>query len=423
MTVTDGNGCDVSGTGPYLIDQPSPIVPGNTVTGVHCFGESNGCITVTISGGTPPYTSTWSNGTSGNINCQLPAGFFSDTIRDSYGCMAIDTNIQVIQPDTIHMWSQAIINEACNLGNGSIAIGDSGGTTPYQYVWSNGNTTNFNANLSKGLYSVTVIDANGCRDSATYKIDSLPSFTMVSSLRNVFCDPLKDGWISIMVSGGNPGYQYDWSNGANTPDISGLDTGRYTLTVTDSRGCKEDTTFVIKNDSSFRVAAIPDTVTILEGDGVQLGLNISGDQARSIVWSPARNLSCTDCQNPSATPLYTTEYTVKVLSDSGCKAASSVTVTVIPQHQLYMPDAFTPNGDGHNDYWGAYGHKNAWLYVEVYVYDRWGEKVFESRDINFQWDGTYNGIPAQPGVYMYTFSVVFLDDLSYTNKGSITLLR
>jgi gliding motility-associated-like protein len=112
-----------------------------------------------------------------------------------------------------------------------------------------------------------------------------------------------------------------------------------------------------------------------------------------------------------------------VVSDSGCTAVSQALITVNPQHQIYVPNAFTPNGDGINDYWAAFGNKAVWKFCEATVWDRWGEKVFQSNDIDFQWDGKYRGEYVEPGEYVYTFKVVFIDDYSVSNKGSITVIR
>jgi gliding motility-associated-like protein len=88
-----------------------------------------------------------------------------------------------------------------------------------------------------------------------------------------------------------------------------------------------------------------------------------------------------------------------------------------------VPNAFTPNGDGINDLWEIYGNKKSWLFVEVNVFDRWGEKVFESNDINFAWDGKFKGTLMEPNVYVYVLKVTFVDDYTASNKGTVTIVR
>jgi gliding motility-associated-like protein len=202
-----------------------------------------------------------------------------------------------------------------------------------------------------------------------------------------------------------------------------------TVVVTDSRGCTIDSAFVIANDSAFSIKAIPDTVTILQGDEEQLGIQTTNNGAgnyTSVVWSPTSSLNCggdPNCLSPIATPVITTQYSITATTDSGCVSTTSTLITVIPQHQIYIPNAFTPNNDGTNDFWEAFGYKKAWIYAEVEVFDRWGEKIFQSTDINFQWDGKYRGTFVEPGEYVYAFKVVFVDDYTISNKGSITVIR
>jgi gliding motility-associated-like protein len=169
----------------------------------------------------------------------------------------------------------------------------------------------------------------------------------------------------------------------------------------------------------------PDTATINEGDGQQLGIAVYGSGVGDFqyTWTPTYGLRCTDCPDPVAAPTSTTEYSVVVTSDSGCVATSSATITVNPQHEIYVPNAFSPNNDGINDYWEIFGYKKAWVFVKVEVFDRWGEKVFESTDVDFQWDGTYRGTPVSIGVYVYSLTVTFIDGYSDHSKGTITIIK
>ena len=136
--------------------------------------------------------------------------------------------------------------------------------------------------------------------------------------------------------------------------------------ITDQRGCVFDSTFVLSNDSAFIVRPEPDTVTILQGDNTEIAVAITSRGAGlqyTYTWSPAQGLSCSDCQNATAAPTSTTQYDIEVVSDSGCVVNTQILVTVIPQHQLYLPNAFTPNADGVNDTWEVFGYKKAWIPV------------------------------------------------------------
>jgi gliding motility-associated-like protein len=108
----------------------------------------------------------------------------------------------------------------------------------------------------------------------------------------------------------------------------------------------------------------------------------------------------------------------------GCTANGKVEVVVIPTYDIFIPNAFTPNGDGNNDFFQVFGNKEAWKYFEVSVFDRWGEKVYESNDMNFMWNGEFKGKASAMGVYVYEIHLVYLDD--HTDKlfkGTVTLVR
>ena len=168
------------------------------------------------------------------------------------------------------------------------------------------------------------------------------------------------------------------------------------------------------------------SIIYLQGNTTDLAVAITSLGAGNpsdIVWTPTFGLSCSDCIFTSASPVSTTQYAIEVVSDSGCVSTTQILVTVIPQHQLYLPNAFTPNNDGINDFWEAFGNKKAWIRCSVEIFDRWGEKIFYSSDLDFKWDGKYRDNYVLPGVYIYSFKVVFVDDYTVTNTGSITLIR
>jgi len=425
VTITDGNGCRVYGPDSIPVTQPNPITAVNTPTQTSCFGGSDGSITVVPGGGTSPFTSSWSNGsTSANVTGLVP-GTYTDTLTDVNGCQYIDAGIVVGQPSPVGVSSDSVVAVACiGYSNGAVYISDTGGTPGYTYAWSPGGaTTDPLTGVPVGSYTVTVTDAHNCTATATFTVGLDSPMVLNARKSNVFCPPLHDGSITLNVSGGSPAYHYAWSNGQNDSVLTGLGVGIDSVTITDSRGCTIDTGFVIANDSAFKMIANPDTATINEGDNVQLSLIFPQDQYASITWLPTLSLSCGNCPAPIATPLVTTQYTIAAVSDSGCTANASILITVIPQHQLYIPNAFTPNNDGVNDTWEAFGNKKVWIYLSVEVFDRWGEKVFESNDIDFSWDGKYRGTPEEPGIYVYVFKVTFLDGYVVNNKGSITLIR
>jgi gliding motility-associated-like protein len=112
-----------------------------------------------------------------------------------------------------------------------------------------------------------------------------------------------------------------------------------------------------------------------------------------------------------------------VVDINGCKAEDTVTINVNTSTDIFIPNAFTPNNDGVNDQFKMFGELSNIYFLDISVFDRWGEKVFESNDPNFEWDGTYRGEPAPIGVYIYVATAVFNNGSHRDFKGSVTLLR
>lgn len=424
--ILDANNCQVFGPADSVISQPLPVTATYTVTPTKCTGSSDGCINVTPAGGTGPYTHSWSNGATTANPCNFAAGTYADTIRDSRGCMHVEANIVMTEPAPVTQTLTPTPILCPGDSNGTITVVPSGGTPGYTYQWAAplSSSSATVSGLAAGSYTVSVTDANGCTSTGSATVAPANPMIMAPKVKDVLCTPLKNGYIFVGVTGGAPAYSYLWSTGNTSDYIAGLDSGLYTITVTDGNGCTIDSTFHVQIDSSFIVRISPDTVTIDQGETVILSVDFIGSGTLAhMSWSPDSYLSCSDCTTPVASPIHTTQYTVHAVSDSGCVSDATALITVRSEHQLYVPNAFTPNNDGINDGWEAYGNKKAWRFVEVNVYDRWGERVFSSNDINFSWDGSYNGTMMEPNAYVYVIKVSYGDGYTADNKGTVTLIR
>lgn len=242
VTITDGNACTKSAS--VSITQPSASLSSSlsSSTPVSCNGGSNGSINLAVSGGTSPYTFDWSNGATTQNLTALSAGSYTVTVHDANGCTTSTASISITQPSgALAGHASSTGNVSCFGGNnGSVDLSVTGGTSPYTYNWSNGVTTQDLTNVIAGTYSVTVTDARGCTDATTGITISQPGATVsasVSSTNNVSCFGGTNGSINLTVSGGTSPYSYNWSNGANSQNLSGIVSGSYTVTVTDAHGC------------------------------------------------------------------------------------------------------------------------------------------------------------------------------------------
>ncbi|HWB62842.1 MAG TPA: gliding motility-associated C-terminal domain-containing protein, partial [Chitinophagales bacterium] len=249
------------------------------------------------------------------------------------------------------------------------------------------------------------------------------ALSVANSVHNISCTGTENGSINLSVSGGSPGYSYQWDNGSTGSSISNLSQGSYTVTITDIHNCRVTQNYTVGVDYNLQVH-IDAATTISTGQAIPLVANTTSNHDNTYTWSPTDNLTCTDCQSTNAVPTETTLYTVWVTDANGCKATDTITLNVLKgATDIFVPNAFSPNGDGNNDYFEVYGDMGAVSFFEVSVFDRWGEKVFESNDYRFKWDGTYKGEPAQIGNYVYVITAAFLNGSHKNYKGSVTLLR
>jgi gliding motility-associated-like protein len=153
--------------------------------------------------------------------------------------------------------------------------------------------------------------------------------------------------------------------------------------------------------------------------GQSTSITVSGSGTYS--WTPPGSLSCDDCQSPTASPLVTTTYIVSLVDSNGCASSDTITVIVLEEYDLFVPNAFSPNGDGHNDILYVRGTGVEW--VTLRVYDRVGEKVWETHDLMQGWDGNYHGAPMNTGIFVYYLEAKMYSGETIKKEGDITLVR
>jgi SprB repeat len=240
LTLSDLNGCSINDT--VTIGEPSAISILDSLTMPSCFAGTNGIISVNPSGGTPGYSYLWSTGDTTSSVSGLSAGGYILTITDANGCAGnYSTNLS--QPSAITV-GDSTMNPACNGGsNGFIQLLPSGGTPGYTYVWSTSDTVDLIGGLGAGTYSAEITDANGCM--ANFSTTLTEPAAIVSSGVVVNQNGGNFGSVDLTVTGGTPGFNYAWNNGATTEDISNLTAATYTVTITDANGCQLVDTFVV----------------------------------------------------------------------------------------------------------------------------------------------------------------------------------
>ncbi len=320
VTVTDAASCTATVSN-IVINEPAGMTITSSSTDVSCNGAADGSASVSVSGGSAPYTYAWSNGGTGAGISGLSGGTYSVTVTDNNGCSQVVSGIVVNEPAVLQ--ANAVATDiSCNGGSdGSITASPSGGTPPYSYAWSNGGTTATISNLSAGTYSVTVTDANNCTDVQTnITVNEPAALTATVSGTDILCNGANDGSATVTVSGGTAPYTYAWSNGATTQTASNLSAGTYTVTITDNSGCTYTPAAVTISEPPALTGSITSTnASCGNADGTAT-ITVSGGVAPySYAWSNGGTTN-------SISNLASGTYTVTVTDDNGCTITESVNV-------------------------------------------------------------------------------------------------
>jgi gliding motility-associated-like protein len=245
----------------------------------------------------------------------------------------------------------------------------------------------------------------------------MPGISVSSSSTQSSCSA-PTGTASGAASNGTSPYTYLWNNGQTAQTATGLAGGNYTVTITDASGCIATQTVTVTQQAGPTASASASVQLISLGGSSSLTATGGG----TYLWSPATGLSCTTCANPIATPSQTTNYCVTVTDANDCTDSTCLMITVdIPCGVIFIPNAFSPNGDLDDDFECVMG--NCITSMHITIYDRWGEKVFESSDQKTCWDGTYKNKPLDTGVFDYYLDAELMTGEKIHQKGNISLMR
>jgi gliding motility-associated-like protein len=326
LTVTDSKSC--TDTLSIVLNEPNPLTTTiDSVFNVSCNGLTDGFARVAANGGTPPYTYQWddpANSTTAQIN-NLSNRLYNVTVTDANQCTSTNSVI-INQPLPLATASISSVDISCfGFADGSASIVVSGGTSPYQYSWSNASDSSFIGGLSPGTYIVNVSDSNGCTLIDSVTINEPAQLQMTLDPDSISCNGFNNGTITTQVSGGITPYSFSWSNSQTTQNNVNLGPGTYTLTLTDENGCIQiDSAFIFEPDSISLNLTADDTICVNSAKLLQASAT-GGDGNYQYRW----NQGLAAFPSQSVTPSQNTTYAVSVTDGNNCPTViDSVKISV-----------------------------------------------------------------------------------------------
>jgi len=420
------------GTAGSWVNQSCPLIPYQLVaatcayacnldvttnfTNPKCYNICDGTISTVIDSGLAPIQYIWNTTDTIPNLANLCDGAYSVTITDANGCSVINT-FNLVEPNQFTLDSN-IQNVICNGdSNGQINLFNQlGGTLPYSYLWNTGGINDTLSNLSGGTYTVIVTDANSCNYTFNYTVIEPTQLLGQTVMMNANCISANNGQILASATGGTGVYNFDW--GIDTSALlQNLVPGIYQVLITDSNNCSVIIADTVGYNNLFTLYLGAD-VTIDNNSTYTLNANIAPyNNSYNYNWNPGGVTTSFLYVQPDTT----TTYIVIVNDGYGCWNTDTIVVYVLPTSYFYVPNAFSPNDDGTNDFFEALTGEIIQI-KSFRIYSRWGEMVY-SGDNGNKWDGAYRNQKCNMGVYVYCIEYTMDSDKLYMSKGDITLLR
>ncbi len=355
-----------------------------------------------------------------------------------------DSDEVVVAADTLSPTANAGADRTLNCTETELALdgSNSASINGLSYQWQttsgeiiSGETTPTPLIGKTGDYTLLVTDlGNGCTDMDVASVDKITEIEtkVLVSAKDVGCSGEQNGYILLSPENAEAALTYSINNGSfsTNGNFSNLEEGDYFLLVEDVNGCQWDTTLTLLAGRDLSVRFDKD-LHIRYGDSAQLLtiLSVPYDTTMAVTWTNDGLLACKDCLQPWSIPLFeTTDFYVTVTDENGCSDTEKITVFVDVTKQVFVPNAFSPNGDGINDVLFIQSGSDVVNVPSFQIFNRWGESVFEAYNIltndpDSGWDGKYRGHKANAAVYVYSIEVEFIDGEKKLFSGEFVLIK
>ena len=422
FTVSDANGCTRKDT--LYVNCPEPFDVAFDYGDVVCAGDADGFISVEASGGSGSLYLTNSAETVPAAEGLMDLGpsIYQVYVLDSLNCSSDTAVIQITEPAALEISIGDVTDPSCGLDcDGEVALTAIGGSGALDVSYFNTTTGGFSADsigLCAGDYVATVTDTSGCQLTALFEVDAPAPLDFLIAPSNATCTGMSNGSADIFPIGGTVSdEEYDWvvlDTAGNVANLNNLSEMTYTALVTDQIGCSYAETFDIGIDfvTDMELNTLTSPVTCWNAADGTATVSVNGGEAPfSFEWSDPFGQTTS-----TAVGLTEDTYTVVVTDALGCRRTASQSVDAI-EGCLFIADALTPNGDNRNDDWVVGGLED-YPDSKVMVFNRWGQKLFETEGGRERWDGRFNGARLPVADYYYTIEL-FPDALPI--RGTVTI--
>jgi len=428
VRVKDANGCVFNDT-IFIARVAGPTTANYGIQNSSCIANDGRLQVSNVSGGVGPYQYSLSGHGSNSMGIfiNLSAGNYQLLVSDSAGCFFTKDIVipQSLAPTSINYSLGA---DHCSQGIGYLQISSvTGGTAPYTFsidsILFSAATIN---NLPAGNYPLYVRDSNGCvLTKGPVVVNNEPGPGELNySVDHAYCGKLNGNVKVNSVLGGFSPFQYSLDGGlyVSSVNFTSIQPGNHTLSVKDAFGCIQSNSFIVQFEPIADVKLFPGDTTICYDETINLFLRGDINRINNIVWNiPAQgsstSIKATDEKRIIVTITDGNNCIVKDTSIISVKACSP------PERCIVIPTAFTPNNDGKNETLGPLTNGCRIQKINFTIYNRWGQMIFETNDLNKKWNGVYNGIPQSSGVFVFYCNYITEDNVSRSQKGTFMLLR
>jgi gliding motility-associated-like protein len=433
VTVSDANGCTPLVGPPITITEPQVVTINAQVQSESCSGSKDGRIELTFSGGTPPYILTWEHGGTDALASGLGVGTYRVRVTDQAGCTQVaEYRLLPIPPLNLQTTTTLQATQVPLQISALLQAQIAGGTPPYTYRWSTGQSTSQITVAQSGVYLLVVKDSRGCTQEGEVAVTvPLPMNLSLQVISVALCEEGgQETTVQLQLSRGLPPYQITWSRGVPSPDgkmLTTRESGVFDLEVKDALGLVEKRSFTIAPritgplDFSYLFASQAEFQADLVGYAVNFSPQATwpftliswdfGDGSSSVAPAPIHRF----------TNKGTYLVTLKVLDAAGCLLKTSQEIQVL-DYYLEIPNVFTPNGDELND---TFFPKFRFVRnLQLQVMNIWGQLIYRSQGQEDPgWDGFVYGLKAPEGVYVYTLRYQVPDGRTVTSSSTFLLAR